>query len=221
MSKENSTSDIYNKLTIGLLYPMVIYLPKYLLGIVQDDKRFIELKNFVGILFSVENEAYNFIVDMDDNLFFMLNKGRFLESNMFHLIDAKETLKNEQFIYLLNKYKAQVDAWTYGAQVLQKDIETEIDPLFVKNKSYVIYQATILEQHQYNLEQQFVDCDKGKYEIDLKSTLFKNIEDAKRETLLNQPKTIKKSTTKKQPILLNSDVDNYLLKHVFGVNVDK
>ena len=57
MSKENSTSDIYNKLTIGLLYPMALYFPKYLLEIVQDDKRFIELKNFAGILFSVENEA--------------------------------------------------------------------------------------------------------------------------------------------------------------------
>jgi hypothetical protein len=221
MSKENSTSDIYNKLTIGLLYPMVIYLPKYLLGIVQEDKRFIELKNFAGILFCAENQKYNFLVDNNDSLFFMLNKGRFLESNMFHLIDAKETLKNEQFIYLLNKYKAQVDAWTYGAQVLQKDIETEIDPLFVKNKSYVIYQATILQQHQYNLEQQFVDCDKGKYEIDLKSTLFKNIEDAKRQTMVNQQKSNKKATIKKQPLLLESDVDNYLLKHVFGVNLDK
>jgi hypothetical protein len=221
MSKENSTSDIYKKLTIGLLYPMVLYFPKYLLEIVQDDKRFIELKNVVGILLCVENREYNFLVYMDDNLFFMLNKGRFLESNMFDLIDAKETLKNDQFIYLLNKYKAQVDTWAYVAQVLQKDIETAIDPLFVKNKNYVIYQATILEQHQYNLEQQFVDCDKGKYEIDLKSTLFKNIEDAKRQTLLNQPKTIKKSTTKKPPLLLESDVDNYLLKHVFGVNLDK
>ena len=158
---------------------------------------------------------------MDDNLFFMLNKGRFLESNMFDLIDAKETLQNDQFIYLLNKYKAQVDAWAFAAQVLEKDIETAVDPLYVKNKSYVIYQATILQQHQYNLEQQFVDCDKGKYEIDLKSTLFKNIEDAKRQTILNQPKTIQKSRTKKQPLLLESDVDNYLLKHVFGVNLDK
>jgi hypothetical protein len=221
MSKENSTNDIYNKLTIGLLYPMVLYLPEYLLEIVKNDKRFIELKNFVCILLCVENQEYNFLVDMDDNLYFMLNKGRFLESNMFHLIDAKQTLQNDQFIYLLNKYKAQVDTWAYVAQVLEKDIETTIDSLFVKNKSYVIYQATIMQQHQYNLEQQFVDCDKGKYEIDLKSTLYKNIEDAKKQTILNQPKSVKKSRTKKQPLLLDSDVDTYLLKHVFRVNVDQ
>lgn len=220
MSTQNSTNDIYDKIFIRLFYPMLLYLPKYLTDVFKVNKKLNVFENLVGILFCFENEDYNFVLDDNSNLVFLMNKAKYIERNMFDLIDAKETLKSKQFQFLLTKYKTQVDLWTFASALLQKDIETTTSALFVQNKGYINYQATILQQHQNNLEEHFEECERTIDDFDLKSLLLKNIEKEKNKATENQQKSNKKPRLKKQPIISDSEADAYLLKHVFKVTTE-
>ncbi|MBU3012271.1 hypothetical protein KO506_12715 [Polaribacter vadi] len=219
MKTENTTNAIFDKLFERLLYPMLVYLPKGAGEVFKQSEEFQVLDKFVGFMLAIENKSYNFIVTEQSNLLFLIGKSKLLESNMFDLLDAKENLSNEQFHFLANKYKSHVDSWVYITQELKKDIVKVNDDLFIKNKGYIEHQAINLEQHQMTIENHFPSVDKTRHNIGLEHLSAKILEYEKSKQTKNQQKVNKKTTIKKQPLISNKEVDNYLLEKVFGVNV--
>lgn len=215
----NTTNAIFDKLFERLLYPMLVYLPKGAGEVFKQSKEFKVLDKFVGIMLAIENKSYNFIVTEQSNLLFLIGKSKLLESNMFDLLDAKENLSNEQFHFLANKYKSHVDSWVYITQELKKDIVKINHDLFIKNKGYIEFQATNLEQHQMTIENHFPNVYKTKHKVGLEHLKARVLEYEKNKQIKNQQEVNKKTTIKKQHLISTQEVDNYLLKKVFGVNV--
>jgi hypothetical protein len=219
MSNTNTSNIIYNKLIDRVFYPILLYIPKDFGEIFKNDKKLGVFAKLVGFILAVENEEYNFIADKNSNLLFIMGKMRLLESNIFDLIDAKQSLKKEQFKFLLNKYKTYLAGWAYITKVLDKDVASTDDALLLKYKGYITYQATMLQQHQNNLEKQFVEYKKTEYDFDLKAVILDRIKQSNSKVTSNQQNGNKKIRIKKQPLISNQDADDYLLKSVFRVNI--
>lgn len=219
MSEAKTTNDIYEKLNNRITYPILLYMPTYLDKLLSEKKDFEVLRNLFGFLLAVQSDEENFIANEDSNMLFMMDKAKILNRNLFDLMDAKANLSEEQFEFLLSKYKDQLDAFAFIAETLKLDITSSKNKVLKKHKGYIIYQATTFYQHQLEVEKQFPTSQKSSYTIDLKSLIFNSQQLSNKATGVEQQISNKPPTKKKRVIITNEEADSYLLQSVFHLKL--
>ena len=116
MINKKTTNEIYDELHDRLLYPSLFYISLELLNkLDQKHKSLMELKH---VIFALEDRTYNFIVQEDSNISFLLFKSEKLSTNVFALVDYQSILSENQFFVLLKKYKRQLDAYVEVSELL-------------------------------------------------------------------------------------------------------
>lgn len=217
-----STNKIYKKLLDNLHYPFLFFFPKELKILFKEQKELSQIEKIFDVLAVFDINKENYKVEKGHDLSFLLQKFPRLESNMFLLTDAKSNLSEIQFNFLLKKYKSQIDLWTYFASEFATKSKFISDPIFIKNKFSFINQKAVFKLHQKEIEESFVNCGKRRYSLDAFLELFKS-----KEERVEEKKMIKKKATKienkkkKHPIVSNEEVDAYLLKQLFSIDVEK
>lgn len=206
MSDIKTTDQTYAILSGNLYYPILLYIPDVFLELFSKYKEFDWLLKLKDLLLCVEDENYNFFGNQESDLSFMIKKQKKLESNIHHLVDYKATHTGEQFIYLLNKYKENLDAYTFASELLVEDVNKSSSKLLKTHKSFFTLQEFYFKQHQSNLEKLFPDCVKSKYNKFLGPALLKDF-----------IKNHQKSALEKRLKITDEEVDAYLLRTVFNV----
>jgi hypothetical protein len=167
----------------------------------------------------IESKEHNFIVNENSNLLFVLEKSKVLENNLFDLVDAKEIPIEKQFEFLVHKYKHQLDAFTFISDILRKDFVISENVVLKKHTSYSILLATMFQEHQKNVNGDFLEAPKLDYNFVFKDLFIKRQETDVSKALLDykpitsRPKAIKISK------ITSKEADCYLLKTIFGLEV--
>ncbi|WP_435416609.1 hypothetical protein [Polaribacter aestuariivivens] len=221
MELQNSTHNIYKELVNKIYFPFLFFLPAEFKNLFKGEKEFKIVEAITNVLIVLDDQHNNYLVEENDNLFFLLKKSSVLESNFFTLIDAKESLSRNQFIVLLDKYKLQIDFWTYISKELEAKSKDREDLLFQKYKSYFFIQLNAFTTHQIAIENQFNNPKRTEHSFDSVKHFFR-IQKGFDEQNIDLKKVVKisESSKKKLPIITNEEADTYLLKSVFGINLE-
>lgn len=217
MINKKTTNEIYDELHDRLLYPSLFYISLELLNkLDQKHKSLMELKH---VIFALEDRTYNFIVQEDSNISFLLFKSEKLSTNVFALVDYQSILSENQFFVLLKKYKRQLDAYVEVSELLSRGIDENSKPIFQKTKGHFLMQEMNLKEHQKVINESFTMLKKATFpKMKLDSILKKNvlIDPQKISLAKGIPSAKNKKATKKQQLLIDDDaIQDFLIRTVF------
>lgn len=156
-------------------------------------------------------------------------KDGVLEANVFQLLETKERLKRESFVFLLDRYLSYVKTWIYAYNWLLSNFDKQFTETDKKLKSLFEYQCVVLDNHLKILNQKFqfnysntpttnlVDIlSKNKEMLPLGQSLNNDLKGSvKKVEVKADQKSVKQN--KKKLLLTEKQADDFLLKTVFNV----
>lgn len=213
--------------------PSVFYYPKDSFSeLSQETKKALEKYEVfedVGII-KVNGDSGSLKTSM--NALEIYKKDGVLEGNVFQLLEMKERLGRDSFVFLLDNYLSNVKVWIKAYNNLLKNFDKQFTETLLNEKSLFEYQLTTLDNHLIKLKQKFKFNFKNPATTNSIDVLSKNekvfpfdksINDNIKEGVkqLNQNKEDKTGKQlEKQILLTEKEADDYLLKTVFNINRD-
>ncbi len=218
----------YKALQRNLYKSLIFFIPESIVPV--EKKESLEVKKLQPILNTViviDKEGRDRSLDQNPDLLQLFGKTSQLDENMFLLLEEEERLTSNQFNFLIKKYSEQINVFVYVSNWLNENLELYIAKVDDKVKAYFVLQKTAFQNHKELLHQNYslnvIPQPKPQEVIEhIENTFngfdkFKTIKEDKEPTsrpVLKNPK--------KKPILITDEqAEDFLLRTVFNVNIQK
>ena len=205
------------ELSTQIIRPIIYYIPKGTFAEVEE-KYAEELKTIklIGTLMLLDVNGEPHIFNNRIEQIELLKKEKKLKTITLKLIESKVKYDKETFLYQLKDYLHDLDLWVKTTDFIRKNAKVETSNYFDEIQPYLDLQYDVLTEHQTELKQRFA---KIMFEPLQNQELNINKVDLSKPTLTGSEKT-KHDKKQKRKLALPSDteVDQYLLETVFGVD---
>jgi hypothetical protein len=227
----------FNKLKLNLLRPFIFYVPK---NLIPEDKKELWKEEKYQVYFNnviiIDHKGWNYELKESPSFYEILYKQTYLDDNMFILLDKREKLKTYQFQVLLDKYLQQLNFYVYVAEWMQNNLFMYIEGASDEIKNSFRLQYDTFQKHSDQIHSDVSTNSKEvtKTNMDVLEFVEDNVSDLK-EILSGNEKLklekvgsniqeeikLRKAEKKQSAILTNKEADDFLLKTVFKVKLDK
>lgn len=210
--------------------PIIFFLPKEGFDGILEEKELNDLQEvgFLNTLVITEIDGATLPITKGEQCLMILEKDSILKNSVLEFLHLKSELNESAFYYLYDDYMKNLSKWIMTAEFVKTEAKTKAKNYFKEVQSYLELQHKFLKLHQKELNSHFGDW-KMKYALDR----FNKSKSTTKKTNLSQssipiPNNIVETATsssnsnsKKKKKLSVAEVDDYLLKSVFNVEIDK
>lgn len=227
MAASSEMKELLNRIYM----PSVFYYPKDLLSdLSQETKKALEEFQIFEDVGIIKANGDSGSLSMSMNALEIFKKDGVLEGNVFQLLELKERLGSDSFVFLLDNYLSNVKVWIKVYKNLLKNFDKQFNETSLNEKSLFEYQITTLDNHLIILNEKFkfnlkdpattnsIDIlSKNEKVFSFDKSVNNNIKAGVKQ--LNQNKEYKTGKKlEKQILLTEKEADDYLLKTVFSIN---
>ena len=236
-----SYEDIQLELLTSLFCASVYYLPLRLLE--MSGEKTPVLINHANTLLVFDKNGQNYLLDQQPVSVHVLPKSLLLDSNMYTLLELKETKPKSKIEFLINRYKIYVQGFVNIYNYYVEYVKRDISDVNKDQYNVFVQQLNITQHHLEEVKEQFDKKVNSKSEVEpvfdtenqvlaetvkeVKRVLFPNFNEAseKLDFKLKETKKSKSQNERKQHIKgLNEQARNeaefVLLTQVFNVPLE-
>lgn len=157
----------------------------------------------------------------------LIAKDKLLKANIFELLSHKSNLDESSFYFLLKEYNRELENWVFTTKLIEDDAGEYVRNYQPHIQPYLKAQRETLEVHRDEMKENFgswqSDIDLKRF-LDLtRKKIFKNnkikVPTIWTKDIEKPEQAIKRIKKNQQPLVGNEEADQYLLKHVFNVEL--
>ena len=204
---------------------LILYIPKQILA--NESKKVKNTWEDLGIinqLLFIDGNGNVSPFNLAMHSLKLFDKEKLLKDNIFYLLHREDTLSEKSFTFLLESYTKELCSWKDALLWLKDNVKENISELRKEHYSLLEVQCQLFDNHFLELKEKLeIDtCTdlESKTSISLKFEDLNSIVVSKTTNQLEieeQKIDSNKNATETENELLLHDVDDYLLKTVFGV----
>ncbi|MCR8668937.1 hypothetical protein NO995_14720 [Aestuariibaculum sp. M13] len=220
--------ELFEELQMKLYKPFIFYIPSSVIPEeknleFQDAKYAVYFNNVVLI----DSKGFDRELKAEPSYYEMMTKKASLDKTLFKFLEKKEALEVNQFEFLLEKYLEHLNFCVYVSEWLFTNLVNHITCYSEETKNTFKLQSNTFANHFSDVKSKLLITDRFKNKpidvlnfvqnkVPVVNNTLKTIIPEDQE--LKPEKEIKKRPKKQMPLLVDEQVEDFLLRTVFNAS---